>query len=435
MTRPFERANAHALAAIVEASGSRDIAACEDIVDDRGTKLWARGHPVRPELVERLLERTLRRPLEQCLAARDGVGSEEVAQCVERLLDGSRYLSALAGGDARRIAAVARTLPLDGPAALLLTAAQTRGEGFVHACLGLLLAGALAARGGVADGALQRIALAGLLHDLGELYVNPSYTSSRRELTLDEWRHVAVHPLIGELFLREQTRYPAAIAAIVGAHHERLDGSGYPGRCTVSTLPGEAGWVIAAETLAGVIADPVAAPARAVLAMGLVFGEYPLTPVGIVASVQRGFAVEGDPSFDREAARAGVAEVRESLRAATAAAHALEDLAPGDRERRTLARLAPLLRRLDVAFVSSGTAHFFELLGASAETDDAEVVLQLRLVPREIRWRMRSLARDIAQDLDGFSDRGRLAFEPLLAVLRGERASARDPAPRSTPDA
>ncbi|MFM1988813.1 MAG: hypothetical protein RJA99_1770 [Pseudomonadota bacterium] len=435
MTRTFDRANAHALAAIVEASGSHDIAACEDIVDDRGTMLWARGKPVRPELMERLLERTLRRPIEQCLSARDGVASQEVAQCVERLLDGSGYLSALAGGDGRRIVATARTLPLEGPVALLLTAAQSRGEGFVHACLGLLLAGALAARGGVADGALQRIALAGLLHDLGELYVNPDYIKSRRELSLDEWRHVAVHPRIGELFLREQTRYPAAIAAIVGAHHERLDGSGYPARSTVAKLPDEAGWVIAAETMAGVLADPVAAPARAVLAMGLVFGEYPMTPVGIVSSVQRGFAVEVDSSFDREAARAGVAAVRESLRTANATARELEERAPGERERRTLARLAPLLRRLDLAFVSSGTAHFFELLGASAETDDAEIVLQLRLVPREIRWRMRSLARDIAQDLGGFTERGRDAFEPLLTVLRGEPPPAGATAPRSAPDA
>lgn len=421
MSSPFDRANVHALSALVEASSAHDIAASDDIVDARGTKLWARGKSLGPDAVERLLDRTLRRPLEQCLTARDGVSPRDVVSTVARLLEGDPFLTALAGGEARRLLEIAGSLPLEGPAALLLTAAQGRDEGrsFTHACLALLLASALAARAGAGDAALQRIALAGLLHDLGELYVNPGYLMSRRELSLAEWRHVAVHPRIGALFLREQTRYPAVVAAMVGAHHERLDGSGYPSRSTGSSLPDDAGWGVVAETLAGVLADPVAAPARAGLAVGLVFGEFPLAPVGLVVRTQRDFELGVDRDFDREAARAGVAALHQGLRDARAAARAAEDEVPGQAERDSLARLEPLLRRLEVAFVSSGTAHFFELLGPAAEADDAEVALQLRLVPREIRWRMRNLARDLSHDLDGFTERGRRAFEPLLDALRG----------------
>ncbi|MEI7444118.1 MAG: HD domain-containing phosphohydrolase [Burkholderiales bacterium] len=429
MTRPFDRANAHALAALVEASRSRDIAACEDIVDEHGTKLWARGQPIRPELMERLLERTLRRPIEQCLSARDGIAAPDVTRCMTRLLDGDRYLVALAGGGARHVMDTVRTLQLDGPVSLLLTAAAEGGQGFDHACLGALIAGGLAARAGVGDATLQRVVLGSLLHDVGEMYVNPDYLRSRRELTLDEWRNVAVHPRIGALFVRENTRYGATIAAIVDGHHERLDGSGYPTRATADTLREETGWVIVAETLAGVMGDPVAVPARTLLAIGLVFGEYPLAPVGLVANAQRAFPIEPDRAFDPDAARAEIDALRAALGTAHAAAREAEGRSSaGSAERRSLTRLAPLLRRLDVAFVSSGAAHFYELLGAAAETGDGEVELQLRLVPRELRWRMRSLARDLTHDLETFGDEGRRVFAPLLEALRAAPAAAR-PAP------
>ncbi|MFZ4760307.1 MAG: HD-GYP domain-containing protein [Burkholderiaceae bacterium] len=431
MTRPFDRANEYALASLLEASRTRDIAASEDIVDDHGRKLWACGQPIRSELMERLLVRTLRRPIEQCLTARDGIAAADVVHRIEQLLDGDRYLAALMGGSARHVLDVARTLPLDGPASLLLTAAEENGRGFEHACLVTLIAGGLAARAGVGDATLQRVVLGGLLHDLGELYVNPDYLHSRRELSLDEWRHVAAHPRIGALFVRENTRYGATISAIVDGHHERDDGSGYPSRATAETLREEAGWVIVAETMAGVMNDPVSAPARTLLAIGLVFGEYRLAQVGLVASTQRAFPIEADPGFDGEAARAEIDALRTAMRAAHVAARVAELRTAGMVERRCLARLAPLLRRLDIAFVSSGAAHFFELLGTSAEAGDGEVALQLRLVPRELRWRMRSLARDVAHDLRGFTDDGRLALAPLLEALRGAPA-APAASPRST---
>lgn len=423
MSSPFSHANPHALASIVAASEAGGIEASEDIVDERGVKLWARGSPVLAGLVERLQDRSLRRPIEQCLTARDGIGPDDIVEETERLLQGSAYLSALAGSEARRLLRVAGSLPVEGSVSLLLTAARGRGTGFSHACLVMLAAGALAARCGCDEGSLQRTMLAALLHDIGEQYVNPAYLSSRRELTLDEWRHVSAHPRVGELFVRTNTRYPKPISALVAAHHERLDGTGYPGRAVSSELPDGSGYLIIAETMAGVLNDPVAAPARAVLAMGLVFGEFPIGIVNHVVRVQRAFPVEGATELDREAARERVVIVREGLRRSRLAAHALEDLTEHEAERRSLARLAPLLVRLEAAFVSTGTAHYFDLVEQSDDSD-AELVLQLELVPREVRWRMRSLARDIAQDLCGFPAVGRERFTPLLDALRGAPAGA-----------
>lgn len=78
--------------------------------------------------------------------------------------------------------------------------------------------------------------------------------------------------------------------------------------------------------------------------------------------------------------------------------------------------------RLDAAFVATGTGQYFDLVGHSGD-EDAEMVMQLELVPREVRWRMRSLARHTALDTARFSVPGRLQFEPLLNELRGEPAA------------
>ena len=56
----------------MRASEKHLIVACEDIVDARGFKLWAKGQPVSASLQQKLLERRLERPLETCLSAQDG---------------------------------------------------------------------------------------------------------------------------------------------------------------------------------------------------------------------------------------------------------------------------------------------------------------------------------------------------------------------------
>jgi hypothetical protein len=77
---------------------------------------------------------------------------------------------------------------------------------------------------------------AGLLHDIGELYVNPSYQTATRMLEPAEFRHVASHPLIGAMLLQRLADYPEAVCRAVREHHERLDGTGYPGQQHVAAL-------------------------------------------------------------------------------------------------------------------------------------------------------------------------------------------------------
>jgi HD-GYP domain-containing protein (c-di-GMP phosphodiesterase class II) len=67
---------------------------------------------------------------------------------------------------------------------------------------------------------------AGLVHDLGRVAVHPAIWQKRGPLTADEREQVRLHPYHTERVL-SRSAFLSALAPVAGAHHERLDGSGY----------------------------------------------------------------------------------------------------------------------------------------------------------------------------------------------------------------
>jgi HD-GYP domain-containing protein (c-di-GMP phosphodiesterase class II) len=76
-----------------------------------------------------------------------------------------------------------------------------------------------------ADGRATLV-LAGHLHDLGRAAVPNGIWDKAGRLTAAEWERVRLHPYYTERILA-RTGALAALAPLAGAHHERLDGSGY----------------------------------------------------------------------------------------------------------------------------------------------------------------------------------------------------------------
>jgi HD-GYP domain-containing protein (c-di-GMP phosphodiesterase class II) len=71
--------------------------------------------------------------------------------------------------------------------------------------------------------ALRRSAL---VHDLGRVAVDVRIWQNAAPLNADEWEQVRLHPYYTERVLA-RSAFLAALAPVAGAHHERLDGSGY----------------------------------------------------------------------------------------------------------------------------------------------------------------------------------------------------------------
>lgn len=66
-----------------------------------------------------------------------------------------------------------------------------------------------------------------LLHDIGKLGVSNSILDKPGKLDDDEWAAVRAHAMHTEAILSRIDAF-AELARVSGAHHERLDGAGYP---------------------------------------------------------------------------------------------------------------------------------------------------------------------------------------------------------------
>lgn len=74
---------------------------------------------------------------------------------------------------------------------------------------------------------LESLNVAALLHDIGKLGIPDHILLKSGPLTLEEREKMKTHALIGAQML-DCMKYPAGVVAIVRAHHEKWDGTGYP---------------------------------------------------------------------------------------------------------------------------------------------------------------------------------------------------------------
>ncbi|HSC02876.1 MAG TPA: HD domain-containing phosphohydrolase [Solirubrobacteraceae bacterium] len=75
--------------------------------------------------------------------------------------------------------------------------------------------------------ALRRLRRAALLHDLGKLSISSRILDKPGPLTDEERARFREHPLLGEQILGQVASF-VELSVVASAHHERLDGSGYP---------------------------------------------------------------------------------------------------------------------------------------------------------------------------------------------------------------
>jgi putative nucleotidyltransferase with HDIG domain len=89
------------------------------------------------------------------------------------------------------------------------------------------LAAQIASRLNLSESEVHGIRLAGLVHDIGKVTVPTEFLTRPGVLRPAELELIREHAKIGEDLL-STIDFPWPIASIVGQHHERLDGSGYP---------------------------------------------------------------------------------------------------------------------------------------------------------------------------------------------------------------
>jgi putative nucleotidyltransferase with HDIG domain len=96
-----------------------------------------------------------------------------------------------------------------------------------HSAAVAIYARDIARRIGLSEEQQELVHLCGLVHDIGKIGLPAGLLEKPGPLTLEERRQMEQHSEIGERILRNVDDY-SEIADIVRAHHERIDGMGYP---------------------------------------------------------------------------------------------------------------------------------------------------------------------------------------------------------------
>ncbi len=384
---PFSSANPHALATILEASETKRIIASRDIFDISGIKLWARDMPVSGALQRKLLDRQLLNPLETCLMAEDGVTAHTLVSAVQALVDGVHPLAPLLRPHAARLVAEVAHLPLHSVAQLLLTAGQaSRPESFDHAVQAMALNGALMIAHGGGTAELRMAMLAGLLHDLGEMYIDPSHGEADADGALDfrSYQQLVVHPHVGQLLLAQLTNYPPSLVRAIAEHHERLDGSGYPHGLQRDAISPQGRLLAVTEATLAVLRSERPDLARASVALRVVPGEFDLGWIGPIAA-GAGAAPGLRAQHDTAEVQARLARLDDGLKAAQDITSALLQRAQTPSMKDALALTQFLLSRLRKGWYASGLWS----VDAVAAQDAPEV----EAIEDELFYRLRSIDR------------------------------------------
>lgn len=388
----FDSPNQHCLEKLVRLSERRTVVTTEDIYDDQGVKLWAKGSEVSRDLQTRLLQRKLRAPLETSLTVEHALSFPElIDDCLEKLA-AEPLLQKISGSRATSLLLKeSKSLHLPQPLRLLLTTMHDNDKDSYERTLRvIIICASIATQLDTAQSDAFALILAAALHDIGESYIDPDHLHPTRRLSPAEWKFIASHPRIGQFLIQSLTTLPTTVAQCVGQHHERRDGSGYPSQSTGAEQHHLAGWIAAADAAAAILSNGEEAAERIVLALHIIPEEFNRDASNIlirsIHDPDRGYKENADSQCIE---RAG--NLLERISQACRILDEVENTSEFSCARQICSNGLRLLNSIAKAMRSTGIADT-TMLGDSI--GDSQILAEMHLIVQEVEWRMRNLARN-----------------------------------------
>ncbi|MES2424511.1 MAG: HD domain-containing protein [Pseudomonadota bacterium] len=436
-----EGVNPHYLKHLRAVLASHQVVAARHVMVGNGIRLLVPGTPIDSDVLDRVLQHVLRTPLEECLQVTDGITAASFAPIGEALLERHPLLRALCKAFGAPAPESLAALPLSMPVQALLTVyLQSQPGRLDHIVGAAMLALSLARR--ILPGDVERhnaLALAGLLHDVGELYMDPAHLQAQAPQAEDPWHHFLNHPRAGHKVLLDMEGAGPVVAKAVLQHHERMDGYGYPDAVAGSAFTLDGQIVAAADWLMALVEADAAPLTRARMACQLVPGEFSPAVLEAIATAAR---LAPDPLVELakapplQDAVPRILRLAETLRRFHKSQDWLDEriALAGPRLRAVLEAGEQRMARIQASFSSTGLdAHSPAMLLAELDAmRDASIYMEIMTLVGELEWRMRELQRKQGGRAELLKPAERAVVEEWVARLKGARRAATPlAAPRS----
>lgn len=414
---------------LVSLASTHEVNTTEDIYSSNGVKLIGKGAKVSAELYDRLVSHKLKKPLESSVVVEGGITPQKISEEAARMLDSKAYMRPFAGWKSNQQTAIDILAALHfSPAAQTLISVyeSKNSKALSHIAQVALIALGLAHKVQSHSGAARTISYASVFHDIGELYINPEIIQKKGILLPNEWHQVASHPVVGQTVLKQIEGIDAEVCTIVGEHHERLDGFGYPlGKRTVS-ISGQI--LCVAETVSGLINKRHMPMRHAELALKIVPGEYAAALINLISRARAEAGEENSLITPEMLSQENFPQKMQALFMRLAQILGVFDLvqqAARHFSKPTQGLLFDIYERfgsIQRAFSSTGLDTWdskgFESI---SDVENNLVRFESELVINEIQWRLGELSRELSLRCQRLPDIEAQSMLMLAAALNGEK--------------
>ena len=235
---------------IISASKGAEFYLSEDVYDQAGNKLLAKGYKITSDIKDKLISRVLKKPLETSITTDTSLTAADIASDANEIIKKTHFLNSFDVELKLDLYAI-KHLELEPLASLLLTVQKNNSQAsYEHTMFMMLVARLIAKKLNIDSQKINDLTTACLLHDIGELYCVVPET---KNLSLEHWRSIMTHPIVGSSVVRQHMNYDTSISKAILEHHERNDGSGYPNHLIAENLSDIGKIMIVSEAFSGMV--------------------------------------------------------------------------------------------------------------------------------------------------------------------------------------
>lgn len=208
-----------------------NVLATDDIRNAQGQILVKKGATINATMAERIARFKLQKPLEHSVVIDNELTTKTLYQCFEAFLTADPEIQLLYKkfNDVKKLesyCALFCGFPVlrQKLTVLSLLMPTVFEQAMFCAWFSGLLNQGLSGR----IGQSEDLFMAAMCHDLGMVHINADLIDKPGTLTLDEWKQIQAHPVIGYNIIKDTEGLKPSIARAILEHHENLDGTGYP---------------------------------------------------------------------------------------------------------------------------------------------------------------------------------------------------------------